>query len=55
MSEAVNSSIRGLSEQPMLLLVAVLNVLMIGGLLYVGKAQQEERAALMQYCRGNPP
>jgi hypothetical protein len=45
---AANETIKGLSSQPMLLLVAALNVLMIGGLLYVAKAQQEERATLMR-------
>ena len=41
-------TIKGLSSQPMLLLVAALNVLMIGALIYVAKAQQEERATLMR-------
>ena len=43
-----NETIKGLSGQPMMLLVAVLNVLMIGGLLYVAREQKEERTALMQ-------
>jgi CHASE1-domain containing sensor protein len=42
-----NEAIKGLSAQPMLLLVALLNVMMIAGLLYVAKAQQEERRELM--------
>ena len=45
---AANEAIKGLSGQPMMLLVAVLNVLMIGGLLYVAREQKEERATLMQ-------
>ena len=45
---ATNETIKGLSGQPMMLLVAVLNVLMIGGLLYVAREQKEERATLMQ-------
>jgi hypothetical protein len=56
---ATNEAIKGLSGQPMMLLVAVLNVLMIGGLLYVAKAQQEERATLMkgliENCKGGSP
>jgi CHASE1-domain containing sensor protein len=47
-SGATNETIKGLSSQPMLLLVAALNVLMIGGLLYVARAQQEERQTLMR-------
>ena len=44
---ATNETIKGLSSQPMLLLVAALNVLMIGGLLYVAREQKEERTTLM--------
>jgi uncharacterized protein HemX len=43
-----NEAIKGLSAQPILLLVAVLNVLMLGVLLYVGASQKEERAMLTQ-------
>ena len=43
---ATSETIKGLSSQPMLLLVAALNVLMIGALIYVAKVQQEERAML---------
>jgi hypothetical protein len=53
---SANEAIKGLSAQPMLLLVAVLNVLMVSGLLYVAKAQQEERkelmAGLIENCKG---
>jgi hypothetical protein len=41
-----NEAIKGLSAQPMLLLIAVLNVAMIAGLLYVARSQQEERTVL---------
>jgi hypothetical protein len=58
MTDVANSAIKGLSAQPMLLLVALLNVMMIAGLLYVAKAQQEERrelmAGLIDNCRGRP-
>jgi hypothetical protein len=55
---SANEAIKGLSAQPMLLLVAVLNVAMIVGLLYVARSQQEERTVLMGHlfenCRGQP-
>jgi len=51
---SASEAIRGLSAQPMLLLVAVLNVLMLGLIFYVGSAQRDERAVLTKYlidCR----
>jgi len=51
---SANEAIKGLSAQPMLLLVAVLNVLMLGLIFYVGAAQRDERAVLTKYlidCR----
>jgi hypothetical protein len=46
--ELAHSAIKGLSAQPVLLLVAVLNVLMLGALLYVGKSQVDERRMIAQ-------
>jgi hypothetical protein len=51
---AANEAARGLSTQPILLLVAVINVIMIGALVYVAKSQVEERGILTKYiidCR----
>ena len=51
---AANEAARGLSTQPILLLVAVINVIMIGALIYVAKAQADERGILTKYiidCR----
>jgi hypothetical protein len=46
---AANEAIRGLSASPMLLLVAVLNVLMLGLIFYVGSAQRDERAMMTKF------
>ena len=46
---ATSEAIKGLSGSPMLLLVAVINVLMIGALVYVAKAQADERGILIKY------
>jgi hypothetical protein len=40
---------KGLSSSPMLLLVAVINVIMVGALIYVGISQREERKELTKY------
>lgn len=56
---AADNAIKGLSGSPGLLLIAILNVAMIFGLVYVAKAQQEERkdlmASLIDNCRGHSP
>ena len=44
--EAVTGTVKGLAAQPGFLLIAVLNVIMLGALLYVAKAQGEERKDL---------
>ena len=46
---AANEAIKGLSTSPMLLIVAVLNVLMLGMIFYVGASQRDERATLTKY------
>ncbi len=46
---AANEAVRGLSGSPMVLLVAVINVIMIGALVYVAKAQTDERNILTKY------
>lgn len=55
---AANEAIKGLSGSPALLLIAVMNMAMIFGLIYVAKAQQEERkdlmAGLIENCRHAP-
>jgi hypothetical protein len=40
---AAHEAVKGLSGSPILLIVAVLNVLMLGALIYVAQAQVEER------------
>lgn len=55
---AANEAIKGLSTSPMLLIVAVLNVLMLGLIFYVGASQREERAILTKYiidCQSRQP
>jgi uncharacterized membrane protein affecting hemolysin expression len=47
--EAAKEAAKGLSASPILLLVAVINVLMLGSLLYVAGAQKEEREQLTRY------
>jgi hypothetical protein len=56
---AANEAIKGLSTSPMLLIVAVLNVMMLGLIFYVGASQRDERAMLTKYIidcqqRGTP-
>lgn len=46
---AAQEATKGLAASPMLLLVAVINVIMIGALIYVAKSQAEERAQLTQF------
>lgn len=43
---AAKEAIRGLSASPPLLLIILINVVMIGALIYVAKAQAEERQEL---------
>jgi hypothetical protein len=45
----VENAVKGLSSSPLLLLVAVLNVLLVGALIYVAKEQSAERAILTKY------
>lgn len=55
---AANEAIKGLSTSPMLLIVAVLNVLMLGLIFYVGSSQRDERAMLIKYiteCQSRAP
>ena len=55
---AAGDAIKGLSGSPMLLLVAILNIAMLGLLYYVGASQREERAELTKYlidCQRAPP
>ena len=46
---AAEGAVKGLSASPLLLLVAVINVLMILTLIYVAKAQADERNVLTRY------
>jgi uncharacterized protein HemX len=46
---AATEAVKGLSTSPMLLAVAILNVLMLGFLFYVGASQRDERAMLTKY------
>ena len=46
--EAAAGAVTGLSRQPALLLIAVLNVLMLLGVGFVAKSQVDERRALGQ-------
>jgi hypothetical protein len=45
-SDVAKEAIKGLSGAPILLLVALLNVMMLGALVYVAKAQVEERKVI---------
>jgi hypothetical protein len=42
-------AVKGLSTSPPLLLIMLINVVMIGALIYVAKSQAEERAQLTQF------
>jgi hypothetical protein len=58
LGNAANEAVKGLSSSPMLLIVAVLNVLMLGLIFYVGASQRDERAMLIKYiadCRDKTP
>ena len=46
--EAAASTVSGLARQPTLLLIAVLNVVMIGGVGYAASQAREERRELRQ-------
>lgn len=55
---AATEAAKGLSGSPLLLLVAVINVILIGAMIYVAKAQSDERAILTKYlvdCRHDQP
>lgn len=55
---AANEAAKGLSAQPIFLLVAVINVIMIGALIYVAKEQSVERGLLTKYlidCQRGAP
>ena len=45
-TEVARDAVKGLSASPVLLIVAVLNVIMILGVGYVARSQQEERREL---------
>ena len=49
LGEAAKEATKGLSASPPLLLVAVINVMMMLALVYLGKAQRDERAELTRY------
>lgn len=52
-----NEAIKGLSTSPMLLLVAVINVILVGAMIYIARAQSDERAILTKYlidCQKSP-
>ena len=58
LGNAANEAVKGLSSSPMLLIVAVLNVLMLGLIFYVGSSQRDERAMLIKYiaeCQSKTP
>lgn len=44
-----NEVVKGLSSSPLLLVIAVLNILMLGFVFYVGASQRDERAMLTKY------
>jgi hypothetical protein len=46
---AANEAAKGLSSSPILLLIAVINVILIGAMIYVAKAQADERNVLTKY------
>lgn len=48
-SGTAKEAIKGLSASPPLLLIMLINVVMIGALIYVAKAQADERQILTQY------
>ena len=48
MSDVAKATVTGLSTQPILLLVAVLNVIMIASLYFVTKGQSDERGELQR-------
>jgi hypothetical protein len=47
--EAAKEATKGLSGSPPLLLIAVVNIVMLGALIYVAKSQSDERAVLTRY------
>jgi hypothetical protein len=46
--DVAKETVKGLSDQPMLLLIAVLNVAMLATLLFVAKSNANERHELRQ-------
>jgi hypothetical protein len=46
--EAATQTVKGLSASPALLLIAVLNVIMLGGIAYAANNAREERRELRQ-------
>jgi hypothetical protein len=48
LSDVAKATVTGLSTQPILLLVAVLNVIMIASLYFVAKDQSDERGELQR-------
>ena len=46
---AASEATKGLATQPLLLLVAVINIILIGAMVYVARAQADERGILIKY------
>jgi hypothetical protein len=53
LGSVASNTVEALKSSPMLLVIVVLNVGMIGSLLYVARTQQEERAILMGHLFNN--
>ena len=56
-ADAAKQAIKGFEGTPALLLIMVINVVMLGALLYVGISQRDERAILVKYlidCQKTP-
>lgn len=49
LGEVAKEATKGLSSSPSLLLIAVINVAMLGALVYVAKSQRDERSELTRY------
>ena len=46
--EAATQTVKGLSASPVILLIAVLNIVMLGSMLYVAKNARDERRELRE-------
>jgi hypothetical protein len=47
--DVAKEAVKGLAGSPPLLMVAVLNVVMLGSVIYIAKSQREERSELTRY------